>query len=280
MLNMKKHKKPSNKHIKVTTIFGYILFALTVLSFLFTTAIPFGFSLQYPTARHLNIIVIILVFGITAILPALVSYLIGDRATHAKNKALHHYNGVLFGIAAYWVAILFSWVGFSSVLFVSSYPYPLPLIVNNVIPVILTIILMAVIAINYAKKRNNKLSVLQYQPFQVTLITSVLIGFVYPYVSGNFAAGFMAVIGTLAIPVVFTAIAYKVLAKYHITRLTGLSDALVALSMGWIATWLASTFITTAMREPSQLSFQIASILAYVVGLVAYVTYLYLRTRK
>jgi len=280
MFIIKKYKKPSNKHIKVTTIFGYILFVFTVLSFLFTTAIPFGFSLQHPTARHLNIIVIILVFGITAILPALVSYLIGDKATHAKNKALHHYNGVLFGIAAYWVAILLGWIGFGSVSYVSAQAYPIPLVVGNILPVIFTIIIMAIVAVNYAKKQNNKISVLQYRPFQTVLIGAVLLGFIYPYFSGDFAAGFTAIVGTLAIPVVFTAIAYKVLAKYHTTRLTRLSDALVALSMGWIATWLASTFITTAMREPSQLSFQIASILAYIVGLAVFVTYLYLRTRK
>jgi hypothetical protein len=280
MLNMIKHKKPLNEHIKVTTIFGYTLFALTVLSFLFTTAIPFGFSLQYPTARHLNIIVIILVFGITAILPALVSYLIGDKATHAKNKALHHYNGVLFGIAAYWVAILLSWIGFGSVAYVSAQAYPIPLVVGNILPVIFTIIIMAIVAVNYAKKQNNKTSVLHYRPFQITLVASVLIGFIYPYFSGDFAAGFMAIAGTLAIPVVITAIAYKVLARHHTTRLARLSDALIALSMGWIATWLANTFIITAMREPSQLSFQIAGILAYVVGFVVFVTYLYLRTRK
>jgi len=280
MLNMTKHKKSLNEHIKVTTIFGYVLFALTVFSFIFTTAIPFGSSLQYPTARHFNIIVIILVFGITAILPALVSYLIGDKATHAKNKALHHYNGVLFGITSYWLAILFSWVGFGSIPFVSTQPYLIPIVVGNIVPVILTIIIMAIIALNYAKKQNNKTSVLLYKPFQVVLITSVLLAYVYPYLSGDFAGGFIAVLGTLALPVVLTAIAYRVLAKRHTTRLTRLSDALIALSMGWIATWLANTLIITAIHEPLQLAFQIVGILAYVVGLLVFVAYLYLRTRK
>ena len=272
---MIKHKNTSKLHDKITTIFGYSLFALMVISFLSTTAIPFSFSLQYPTARHFNIIVIIIVFAIAVILPALASYFIGDNATHSKNKALHHYNGVLFGVVAYWVAMVFSWISFNSI-FGMNTPFPGPLVITNVTPVILTILVMAIIAANYAKKQKNVASVLHYRPFQLTLIASVIGAFFVPYISGP--VDFNVIAGSilwLFMPLAAIGIAYKVLAKYQVTRLARLSEAVIAMSFGWITIWVADSFIAYL-----QLPYQIASIPGYVVGLVVFLVYLYLRVRK
>jgi membrane protein YqaA with SNARE-associated domain len=276
---MTKHKKTVRSHNNITTIFGYSLFALTVLSFLVSTVIPFSFSFQYEGARHFNIAIMVITFAVAVILPALASYLIGDRATHAKNKSLHHYNGVLFGVTAYWTAQLFSWIGFSSILGVSQAEYPIPMFVSNGIPVIITIVLMAIIAGAYAKRTNNKTSVLQYRPFQIVLIASVVGTFLYPYISGEFDIDFTAMtIGLFAVPAVLVAIAYKVLAKYQTTRLSRLSDAVVAMSIGWVATLLAGSFIAL-LEQPYQL-YEIESIVAYTVGLAIFATYLRLRTRQ
>jgi hypothetical protein len=274
---MIKNKKASNTYNKTTIIFGYILFALTVLSFLVSTAIPFSLSLSYPTARHFNIIVMIIAFGVAAILPALASYFIGDKSTHSKNKTLHHYNGVLFGIAAYWVMQLFDLIGLSSIFGVNELPFPTPLVFVNVIPAILAIILMSIVAVAYTKKRNNKASILQYRPFQIVLIAGVAGPFLYSVsLNQNVSVSSLAAsIGFLAIPVVIIAIAYKILAKYNATQLARLSDAIIAMSMGWIATWLPDSLITF-LRLP----YQVASIASYMVGLVVFVAYLYLRTRK
>ena len=84
----------------ITVRFGYALFALMVLSVVTSTIIPLSQALSYPTARHLNIWLMLLSFSAAAVLPLLVSYLIGDKVTHNKNKLLHHYNGVLFGLAS------------------------------------------------------------------------------------------------------------------------------------------------------------------------------------
>lgn len=280
MLKMIKHKNTQPEHIKLTTIFGYALFAVTVLSYLLTYAIPMSSALQYPGVRHFNVIAMVVVIGISAILPALVSYLIGDRATHTKNKALHHYNGVLFGIAAYWAAALFSWVSFSAMLSVGHSPYPTGMVVNFVIPVILAVLIMIAVAISYAKKQKSNASVLQYRPFQIVLIASVVIGFIFPYISNYINDTILGVIGTLSIPLVATAVAYIVLAKYQTTRLARLSDAIIAMSMGWVTVWLASSLIAAAIFEPSEHSFQIAEIMAYAAGLVVFAAYLFLRIRK
>ena len=275
MLNMKKHKNTSSSHNKITTIFGYSLFALMVVSFLATTAIPFSFTLQYPTARHFNIVVMIVAFAIAVILPALASYFIGDRATHSKNKALHHYNGVLFGVAAYWVAMVFSWIGFNSI-FGMSLPFPGPLVITNVTPVVLTILVMVIIAARYAKKQKNVASVLHYRPYQLVLIASVIGAFFVPYISGTVNLNFIASsILWLFVPLIAVGVAYKVLAKRQVTRLARLSDATIAMSLGWITIWVADSFITFL-----QLPYQIASIPGYVFGLVVFLAYLYLRSRK
>lgn len=275
MLTMVKNKKTTPAYDKTTIIFGYALFALTIVSFLISTAIPFSFSFQYPGARHFNIAVMVVSFAIATFLPILAAYFIGDRATHAKNKTLHHYNGILFGVAAHWSTVLFSWIGFSSILGLGDNAFPASLVVSNVVPVVLTILLMAALAIAYTHKQKNNTSVLQYKPYQMILISSVVFATVYPYFSGFFDAGLLAIITTISLPIIATAIAYKVLAKFQSTRLARLSDAIIAMSMGWIAIWLANSLISL-----SQLPYQLANILGYVSGLIVFVVYLYLRLRK
>lgn len=271
---MKKTKNlPTQRH-KITTIFGYSLFAVMAVSFLVTTVIPMTFALHYPTARHFNIIVLVVVFAVATILPAFTAYFIGDKSTRSTKETLHHYNGVLFGFTAYWVAMFTSWIGFSTVFGVSDQPYPVPLIATNVAPAVLTIIIMGILAVVFAKKQNKNASVLQYVPYQLTLIISVVGTFIAPYVSDSSSISFGS-IGNLMIPVVITGIAYVLLRKQKIRRLARLSDALIALSIGWITVWVADSFLAFL-----QLPYPIAGIPAYVVGVVVFGLYLYLRTRK
>jgi hypothetical protein len=279
---MTNHKITSDKQQRITILFGYTLFGLTALSFLLHTLIPFSLSFQYPNAKHFNIIIMIVVFGMAALLPALISYFIGDSATRSKSKTVHHYNGVLFGITAYWLAILLSWVGFNLVSFVSSQPYPLPLVVNNIIPIAITMLSMTALAIGYSKKQTKNSTVINYRPFQMVLLGSVVLGFLYPNFSGDLETTFMGIVSGYLLPaliIVVTAVAYMVLSKHHTTRLARLSDALIAMSMGWIATWLANAFIVSSLSQPMQSAFQVATIVSYSVGAVVIALYLYLRSR-
>lgn len=273
---MKKTKNiPTQRH-KITTIFGYSLFAMMALSFLVTTVIPMTFALQYPTARHFNIIVLVVVFAVATILPALTAYFIGDKSTRSKKDTLHHYNGVLFGFAAYWVAMLMSWVGFSTIFGVSNQPYPAPLIATNVSPVVLTIILMIILAIAFVKKQKKNTSALRFLPYQLTLIIAVTGTFIAPYIS-NIPYVTFAGIGNLLIPMVVIGMAYVILRKQKISRLARLSDAIIAMSVCWIAIWFAHSLLAL-LKLP--FTYPIASIPAYVAGLAVFGVYLYLRTRK
>jgi hypothetical protein len=271
---MKKIKNTPTLRHKITTIFGYSLFVLMALSFFLTTMLPMTFALQYPTARHFNIIVLIIVFAVATILPALTAYFIGDKSTHSKKDTLHHYNGVLFGFAAYWIAMLMSWVGFNTVFGVSEQPYPIPLIATNVAPVVLTIIVMIILAIIFAKKQKKNTSVLQFLPYQLVLIISIVGTFTVPYISDSPYVTF-ASIAALAIPAVVTAMAYIVLRNQKLNRLARLSDALIAMTIGWISVWIAQSCFSF-----SQLPYQAISIVSYVIALIILGVYLYLRVRK
>ena len=119
-----KSKQNLNKKNNTTVVFGYGLFALIVLGALLWTVIPLSNALFYPTSRHFNIIMLMISFVASAVLPAIVSYKVGDRATHTKNKGLHHYNGVLFGVAAFWLATVFSYVAWAPLASISEIPVP------------------------------------------------------------------------------------------------------------------------------------------------------------
>lgn len=271
---MKKTKNTPTQRHKITTIFGYSLFGMMVLSFLLTTLIPMTRALQYPTVRHFNIIVLVIAFAIAAILPALTAYFIGDKSTRSKKDTLHHYNGVLFGFAAYWVAMLLSWIGSSTVFRLSDQAFPANLIAANVAPGILAIIVMIILSVAFEKKQSKNASVLQFLPYQLTLIISIVGVFAAPYISGSpfvTAAG----IGILAIPVVVTGIAYFVLRKQKISSLARLADALIAMSIGWITIWVADQLLAFL-----RLSYPWVSVPAIVAGLALFSVYLYLRTSK
>jgi hypothetical protein len=271
---MKQNKNTPSRRHKITTIFGYSLFGLMAISFVLTTLIPMTSALQYPTARHSNIIVLIIVFAIATILPMLAAYFIGDKSTRSKKETLHHYNGVLFGFAAYWVAMLMSWIGFSTVFGVSDQPYPVPLIATNVTPVVLTIVIMSILAVVFAKKQRNNTSALEFLPYQLVLTISVAGTFLVPYISESPYVTFPS-IGYLIIPVAVSAIAYAILKKQKVSRFARLSDALVAMTIGWVTVWITQSFLSF-----SQLPYQVTSIAAYAIGLIALGAYLYLRVRK
>lgn len=271
---MIKNKKSATSRHHVTTLFGYGLFGLLILAFLLTTVLPLASVFHHPTARHINIITLIVVFAIATILPTLAAYVIGDKSTHSKKNTLHHYNGVLFGFAAYWVAILLSWVNFSALFGASNEPYPAPLVATNIPPVILTLVAMSVLAFSFAKYQKKNTSVLHFFPYQLILAISVAGAFVAPYFS-NLVVISVTSFGTLAVPLIATGIAYAALNNQKMSTPAQLSDALIAMSIGWITLWIAQSFLSLV-----QLPHYAVALASCAVALVTFVSYLYLRVRK
>lgn len=276
MLNMAKNKQASNKHNKVTTLFGYGLFIGIVLSFIFTTLIPFSSALSYPSARHFNIITILVTFAAASVLPYLVSYILGDRATHKKNKALHHYNGVLFGFASFWVGWLINAIGFDSFWRIGELAVvPFGIIITNGIPILLTVAIMTIVAVTYSRNQKNKSSVLQHLPFQVTLIGSFLGYLCFTLFNQDYSGYNLLSLLAIGILVGVTVISYKVLAKHQSTKLARWCEAIIAMSIGWIAISIAVSFVAIL-----GLHYEITNYLSYAIGLVAWLLYLHFRTRK
>jgi hypothetical protein len=272
-----KNKQTINNKYNITVIFGYGLFALIVLSTVLWTVIPLSNSLFYPTSRHFNIIALIISFAAAAILPALASYIIGDRATHKKNKVLHHYNGVLFGVAAFWAATALSFVAWAPLASISQLPVPFSTMLASAVPILIAICVMTFVAITYAKKRKNTFSVLQHRPYQVVLICSVLVLNISLLISGNYNVGvnIWDIIAPYIYLVGLIVISYLALAKYHVTRSARLTDAFVAMSFSYITMTTISEYIAFL-----NLHWSVTLLWSYIIAIVVWVVYLYLRNRK
>lgn len=234
---MVKKKKLEFTHQKVIVCLGYILFALIVIGIIFSTVIPWGQLLLQPHVRYWNVWTVLLALVAGAILPTLIAYFIGDKTTRSKNKLMHHYNGVLFGVLAFWLAPLFSFIGSS---LISSLRLNN---VHNVIisvvtlwPVLTTVIVLAIVAIIHARSHTNG-SVLAYAPYRALLLVTVLLAntvpvLLYPPTSKDDS---IRALVSIAAPVIFIAISYAVLQKRkNETRLNRLMLAVVAVSIGVI----------------------------------------------
>lgn len=272
-----KNKQKINKNNNITVVFGYSLFALIVLGTILWTIIPFSNALFYPTSRHFNIIALMISFVAAAILPALASYVLGDRATHNKNKALHHYNGVLFGIAAFWVATALSFVVWAPLARINELPVPFPSVLASAVPIMLAIIVMTFVAITYAKKKKNTLSVLEHYPYQIVLIVSILALNLSVAMSGNFdsSVNFWQIMTPYVYLIALVFISYRVLAKYHTSRSARLTDALIAMSISYVTMTSIGSYIAFL-----NLHWSVTLLWSYIIALVVWAAYLYLRSRK
>ena len=280
MLNMKKkNKQSSNSQMNITVLFGYSLFAISLLAVIISTIIPSVVGFFNPVDQYLDIAGIILIVAID-ILPALVSYFIGDRATHVKNRILHHYNGVLFGIAAFWLSLLFSTVGvdvISSVV-APSFPPNFPSFIYEIIsawPIVATILVMALVAVGYSRNQKNKASVLQYRPYQLVLLGAVIGNFIYSltnqYLYMPNIEYVLENILSILVTIVLIGISYKLLSKAQPLRSARLSNAIVAVSMGLIT-------ISILSELDSYFAENIFALLT--VGLLVWAAYLWLIRRS
>lgn len=276
MLTMvkKKIQKTSQTHKKITVAFGYGLFALIIISTITSTVIPYTMLLMNPTVKHFNVAIFLVAFLAAAILPVLVSYIFGDRATHAKNKLAHHYNGVLFGIAGYWLSmsLISSFLTFIYTDLQSVFP-ELAVLIFNGVPILALLIVMLIVAITYALHQKKKDSVLQHAPYQVILIGVFTLHIVILLVSLFMQPNEYAVWSLVYIFVFLAmiAISYKCVAKLHSSRVTRLSAAVIAVSIPYVISIVASQFITYI---------EYSLFVPLGIGILAWIVYLFLMVRK
>jgi len=248
MLRMKKKNKQANlsSQRNVTVFFGYSLFVLTLVAVTVSTVIPLGNLFFSPSVRHFNVALTLASFVAAAILPPLVSYILGDRSTHNKNKVSHHFNGVLFGIASYWLSLLSGLMGSMTISLVrDNFAEPWATVINGW-PILAIILVMAVVATTYAHSRKDKGSVLQHVPYQIVLIAGMVSTFVYLSTGQYYMQDFAWLVSAryIVVPTAMIAISYKSLAKAQPSRLSRLTFAVVAVSIGFIAMTTAGQFIS------------------------------------
>jgi len=269
-----KRQTSENSQRKITIIFGYSLFVAALVTVMVSTVIPLSKILFNPASMHLNVIAMLLSFVAAAIVPFIVAYVIGDKTTRTKNRVTHHYNGILFGVLAYWLSMLFSFIGSSTVgpIRQAIPEFWLSTVVNSW-PILANILVITIIAVSY-HNRTQKAgeSVLQYRPYQILLLAAV-IATLAP--SQLYLADGFQLVGLLyvVIPALIISISYLVLRKAHPFKLARLSSAVVAFSFGIITMGFAGQ-LTMSTND-------ILTILAITggIGLATWVLYLCLITR-
>lgn len=279
MFIMKKADKTLKQQRRVTIVFGYGLFLITLVMLTVFTIVPWTSLLFGATRNHINTLTILITLVLGAVLPTIVSYVLGDSATHIKNKTSHHYNGVLFGIASYWVALLFTFIRAESLpngmQGVSEPWYS----ISSLWPALATIIVMLFVSITYAKNQKNKSSVLQHRPYQVVLVGSALAFLVYIAIVQDYTLSatlttYSAI--TLLVPVILVFIGYKILAKSRSSKRVRISEAVIAMTIAGISVSLVARFVGNL--NPFITVFGL--VVPELVGLCVWVLYLWLVSRR
>ncbi len=257
-----------NSQRKITVIFGYSLFVVALLTVIVSIIIPWSAILMNPDAKHLNVIIILLSFISAAIVPFIVSYIIGDKTTRTRNRVTHHYNGILFGVVAYWLSIFFSSIGALAPI-MRTIPGIWMVAAVNAWPILATIFVITIIAINYhARPQKTGQSVLRYKPYQILLISSVIATLILTqqYSAEGYQA--IGVLLNIVVPTVFIAISYLMFKKAYTSRPARLSSAIVAFSFGFTAMSFSAQIGSVAGYTV------LTTLMATIIGLATWIIYL------
>jgi MFS family permease len=265
-------KVSENGQRKITIIFGYGLFVAALAAVIVSTVIPLSRILLNPVANRLNVTAMLITFVAAAIIPFLVAYIIGDRTTRAKNKVTHHYNGILFAVMAYWLTLLFSFIGpFVATPIRQVIPAFWMLQVVNTWPVLLTIIIIAIIAFSYhARKKKEGTSVLQYRPYQFVLLVSLVAPLILNL--SQIAGGYLLTsLLNIGVPAIFIGISYIALRKIQPLKQARLTHAIIAFTFGIVSMQFAAQLV---INLPVTTVFTALAMTA--VGVAVWVLYLWL----
>ncbi len=223
---------------KLTIIFGYSLFVLLLLALVLFTIIPFGSILFDPAVRHFSVALSLTALIAGAVLPTLISYFFGDLATRIKSSTDRHFNGVLFGIAAYWLSNLFTFISSNDIEYVrKSFSEPLATAINGW-PVLATVVVMSAVAIRYARQKKYQASLLESRSYQLVLFGGIVAVFAYALIYGfhpGSNSDWRPLLESVVVPMIFFGLSYSALFGRSITKSSRLTLAAVALSIGYIA---------------------------------------------
>lgn len=240
--SMNKHKQIQNFE-RATVVLGYGLFLVYLLSIVLTTIVPWGQIVASPNVQLLNVTAFSLSLVAGAILPTLISFYIGCAVTPKKKKGEPHFNGVLFGIAAFWLTTFFgiSLVNLQTVVHGLQVTASWTGVILNVWNVVATVLIMSIVGITFSRRKKKDLTALNHGPYQFVLFTGI--ASVPLYIIWNHFAlpkldwGNVTSLYILA-PAVLIGVCYVALMNQPVARLTRLTVASVAMSLGYIAFYI------------------------------------------
>jgi hypothetical protein len=274
-INMAKTKKIDPKFSLV--LIGYILFALLVIAVLSSTTLPFGRMLLDPRTIHVNVANAMIALTVGAFLPALLGYVIGSRSVKSKSKLTRRFNGVLFGLLAYWVTTIFT-------LFVSipsgstAGSHNMHLILANILPSVAIAIVTAALAIAHVRSRQAKQDILEYNPYRILLIGSVILLPVWSLVDNIFAQNVNVYsFVPLLIVGVIGAIAYITLRNSALNKLSRVTWSAVSVSIAFVTVFVSSQLVSGLSNYlVSRLTMEIqafTSNAAWILALIGWIVY-------
>lgn len=241
---MTKMKKHIDRIKRVTTIFGYTLFCVSLVSLTLYTVVPFGSLFFNPAVQHFNIALILGSLIAGAVLPTLIAYILGDKSTRTKSKIDHHFNGVLFAIASYWLSNLFVIVNSDFIRNIqNNFPLPIATIINAW-PIFAVVLILAIVAIIFAKN-NNKITLLEFRPYRYILLCSIIAQFGYGIVYSLFHDPnyFMPIALYCLIPMLIFSVLFIAVSHIDIPKQLRITTTAVAFSIGFISMTIGSQFL-------------------------------------
>jgi len=272
-INMAKTK--SNKIHAPLVVTGYSLFVLLLVSVFFSTTLPWTSILSHPNSIKIHAAVAMISLTIGALLPVVVGYIIGDHSAKSKSKLSHHFNGMLFGLFAYWCMVL-------TTVFITVPTQLFPdtnarLVLVNVLPGIFVAIVASVIAGMHVRSKQATLDVLEYRPFVLVFVASIiampLLGVINNIVTNSvtvftFFTPFTALL--------FGLISYVTLNTSKLSSLQKSAWSAVSLSVLFVAVYVMNLFESAVMGYLWQPSTDVQTIgdwVAFSVALAGWILY-------
>lgn len=268
-------KTKIDKIHKPLVVTGYISFALLAVSVLISTTIPFATILAQPNSIKINVTIIMISLTVGALLPVLVGYFIGDKSVKSKSKLSHHFNGVLFGLLAYWWMTLIA--AFASIPVHILPDNNIRVMLTNFVPSIFVAIVTTTLAVMHVRSKQARHDVLEYKPFVIVLAASVL---AMPLLSivNNYMTNSVSVY-TFVAPTIVLAVGYIThlsIKRCKLSKLQKVAWSSVAVSVLFLLVFVANMFETALVGYLWQPSAEVQSAstwMAFVTALVAWLIY-------
>lgn len=277
-------KTKNNKAHLPLVVTGYILFFLLTIGVLVSTTIPFGIMLFNPRVLHGNVAVLLIALTVGALLPVTLGYIIGDQSVKTKNRLSHHFNGVLFGLLAFWVATLFSVFVTLPAHLLGDNQIVLPIVINNLLPAIAVAAIAAALAIGHVRSSRAKQDVLAYKPFSLLLIACIvalpLWSLIYNIATNTLNIwSFLDPIGII----LFGVVSYFTLRKTRVSMGGKVVWAAVSISSFYIAMYISSYVTSTVssyvLKYPSAEDFAILGWVGFALAIIGWGTYWFYQVR-